>query len=360
MTLPKRHSVKALTTIRQAMAKGGSMVAAAACAPEKEGHSPGRKTPLGPIKHQTGFIAAAAPVYFEIFAPPHEPELGTVVMIHGGAHSGNCYQRTADGRPGWAYLFAERGYRVVVPDWPGIGRSGHVPSEQLNGDCAVRGLAALIESLDTPVVLLTHSMSGCYGWRLLELSGERISTIVGVAPSPPGNIQPTPKIHAETAEAFELEVFGEITRIEKTRPFIATRAFIEDKLVGKSSQFPRERLPEYAASLLATPPQILIERLNIGGRQLRVSDPSCFAGKPIFVITGTHDLDHSRATDAAIVTWLNAHGAKAEFCFLGDRGIVGNGHMLMLEQNSDDIAAVILDWLDRIRIDPRKGDPPAT
>ena len=25
--------------------------------------------------------------------------------------------------------------------------------------------------------------------------------------------------------------------------------------------------------------------------------------------------------------------------------IVGNGHMLMLEQNSDEIAAIILDWL---------------
>ena len=41
-----------------------------------------------------------------------------------------------------------------------------------------------------------------------------------------------------------------------------------------------------------------------------------------------------------IVTWLNGNGAKADFCFLADRGIVGNGHMLMLEDNSDEIAGI--------------------
>ena len=43
------------------------------------------------------------------------------------------------------------------------------------------------------------------------------------------------------------------------------------------------------------------------------------------------------------------NGAKADFCFLADRGIVGNGHMLMLEDNSDEIAGIILDWLDEPR-----------
>jgi hypothetical protein len=27
----------------------------------------------------------------------------------------------ADGRPGWAHVFAQAGYRVVIPDWPGGG-----------------------------------------------------------------------------------------------------------------------------------------------------------------------------------------------------------------------------------------------
>ena len=58
------------------------------------------------------------------------------------------------------------------------------------------------------------------------------------------------------------------------------------------------------------------------------------------------DFDHSREADGAIVFWLSANGANADFAFLGDQGIVGNGHMMMLERNSDEIARVILDWLD--------------
>ena len=83
-----------------------------------------------PLIHETGLTAGPLPVYFETFSPMAATGKPTVVMVHGGAHSGACYQRTADGRRGWAYLFAEHGYRVVVPDWPGTGRSGHVAADR--------------------------------------------------------------------------------------------------------------------------------------------------------------------------------------------------------------------------------------
>ena len=34
------------------------------------------------------------------------------------------------------------------------------------------------------------------------------------------------------------------------------------------------------------------------------------------------------------------------FIKLADLGIHGNGHMMMLEKNSDQVAQVIADWLD--------------
>jgi pimeloyl-ACP methyl ester carboxylesterase len=301
------------------------------------------------LTHETGFIAAPVPVYFETFAPEGAAAKSTVVMVHGGAHSGACYQRTADGRPGWAYRFAERGYRVVVPDWPGTGRSGYIALDKLDGATVVEGLGALIRGLGTQVILLTHSMSGCYGWRLLELHGDVVDIVVGVAPSPPGNIQRMAPVHAESATHIETEAFGGRVRVEKTAPVVGSRDFVERKLVGASRYFPRDRLDGYAASLHAIAPKLWLERQNIRGNQLRVVDPRKLTDKQVLVITGTEDLDHSREVDGAIVTWLKEQGATADFCFLADRGIVGNGHMLMLEQNSDEIADVILDWLAGVR-----------
>src|ERR1700726_1071306 len=168
------------------------------------------------VLHETGIIGAPVPVYYESFAPGTANARATVLMIHGGAHSGACYQRTADDRPGWAYRFAERGYRTMVPDWPGTGRSGHVPLDRLDGATVVDGLGSLIRSLGGPVVLLTHSMSGAYGWRLLELQGDVIEALVGVAPGPPGNIQKMAPVHAETETHIETEAFGGRVRVDKT------------------------------------------------------------------------------------------------------------------------------------------------
>jgi hypothetical protein len=66
----------------------------------------------------------------------------------------------------------------------------------------------------------------------------------------------------------------------------------------------------------------------------------------VLVLTGTNDLGHVRAVDESIVDWLNANGAEADFIYLGDVSIAGNGHMLMLERNSDALAQLIIDWIE--------------
>jgi pimeloyl-ACP methyl ester carboxylesterase len=299
------------------------------------------------LHHRAGYSARPAPVYFDLLEPASGTPRGTVMMVHGGAHTGSCYLRTADGRPGWAYRFAEAGYRVAVPDWPGTGRSGHVPLDDLTGAVVAAGLGGVIEALGGPVVLMTHSMSGAYGWRLLETHGAAIEAVVGVAPAQPGNIQAVPPVARETEDFVELAGQAVFPRLDKRAPALSSRIFVEKKLVGDSRHFPRPLIADYAASLLAIPPRLVYERLNIGGSQLKIGRTECLRGKRVLVLTGTDDLDHPRALDSAIVDWLNAAGARAEFLWLGDAGIEGNGHMLMLEGNSDAIARIILDWLDR-------------
>jgi pimeloyl-ACP methyl ester carboxylesterase len=297
--------------------------------------------------HSTGHVAAPVSVYFERLEPPQPTNQPTVVMIHGGAHSGACYQRTAAGQPGWAYDLAAGGYPVVVPDWPGVGRSGYVSHERMTGELVVDGLSGLIATLPEPLVLLTHSMAGCYGWRLAELHAEQIRAVIGVAPSPPGNIQPATPVLKETDLSLTLETFGRIMHIDKTALNVPSEEAVSAKYVGASRFFPRDRMAEYRSSLLGVPPRILAQRRNVRGTQVRVSDPARLAGLPVLVLTGTEDIDHPRETDEAVVAWLNAQGAAAEYMFLAEHGIVGNGHMMMLEDNSAVIADLILNWLKR-------------
>ena len=77
-----------------------------------------------------------------------------------------------------------------------------------------------------------------------------------------------------------------------------------------------------------------------------INDLSAFEGLAVIVLTGANDTDHPKEIDGEVVDWLIAAGAKAEYWWLPDHGIEGNGHMLMMEENSDELADVIIGWLN--------------
>ena len=205
--------------------------------------------------------------------------------------------------------------------------------------------AALLDKIG-PAIVLTHSMSGAYGWKLLERHGERITKLIAVAPAPPGNIQRPAEIVGETVDAVTIRLEGTTMAIARHSEQPIERAFVDHTLIGGSTLFPRDQIASYAAALNPIPARLLLERRNVAGSQLRVVDFSKFRGKPVLVLTGTNDLGHARAVDEPIVDWLNANGAEADFIYLGDLGITGNGHMLMLERNSDALAQLIIDWIE--------------
>lgn len=271
------------------------------------------------------------------------PGKKTILLLHGGAHTGSCYLRTPDGRAGWAHYFARHGWRVLVPDWPGCGRSGYLPMAELDGERLVNGIGEILRAVGEPCVLLTHSMSGAYGWKLLEEYGRHIETLVSVAPAPPGNIQPQPIILSDAEGSMELQLFEGASRLRISRgqPFIADRSFAVRKLIGSSSQFPWRSLNDYTTSLVPVPPRLIWQRNNIENSQLRIEKPGALRGRRVLVLTGTNDTDHPVAVDRKIVDWLASVGADVHHVVLGEHNIHGNGHMLMLEENSDAIAALI-------------------
>lgn len=76
------------------------------------------------------------------------------------------------------------------------------------------------------------------------------------------------------------------------------------------------------------------------GGGLRIGGPASLAQTPILIVTGDHDPRHPRAMDQATARYLGA-----EFIWLPDEGSSGNGHMPMIEDNSDEIADRLLAWL---------------
>lgn len=64
---------------------------------------------------------------------------------------------------------------------------------------------------------------------------------------------------------------------------------------------------------------------------------------PTTVVTA-HASSHSMY-DWATVSFLNQAGVKCSWTRLEDKNILGNGHLMFLEKNSDEIAQVVLNWI---------------
>ena len=277
---------------------------------------------------------------------PARPNGRTIVLVHGAMHTTACYLTTPDDRPGWAYAFKKAGYRTILPDWGRVCPVETPDGWPTAGDLVCRALGDLLQRIGEPVDLLVHSMAGPFGFRLLETHGELIRTLVAIAPGPPGNIQSIPDLLFSDAERVSV---GGSRRVDAVRHgwLIPTDEFI-DRIIGDAGRFPIGRRSDYRASLAPVRSEFYVERLNIEGSQLRIEDVAALAGRPVLVMTGTRDRGHSREVDGRVARWLAGIGACAEFDYLGDRGIVGNGHMMMLEDNSDELAELILLWLSGI------------
>jgi pimeloyl-ACP methyl ester carboxylesterase len=65
---------------------------------------------------------------------------------------------------------------------------------------------------------------------------------------------------------------------------------------------------------------------------------------PVLIIAS--EASYHAPYDHCTSQYLAQAGVKNNFVRLADRGIRGNGHMMMLEKNSDAIAGVIERWLE--------------
>ena len=168
-----------------------------------------------------------------------------------------------------------------------------------------------------------------------------IAAVVAIAPGPPANLlKDLPDDRAAILALRDDASAGHPVYANEDEPVWFSTDFAA-AYWANAPRFPKHAFEAYCRGIVPESARILNERFNIGGRGLKIRDPTNLARHRILIVTGDHDPRHPRAVDEATATYVGA-----DFVWLPDRSIRGNGHMLMIEDNSDDLAAMILAWLD--------------
>jgi pimeloyl-ACP methyl ester carboxylesterase len=321
-------------------------------------------------------------MYVEIKIPAQQTHPYPIIMVHGGSMSGTNYTGTPDGREGWAQYFVRQGYAVYVVDQPGRGRSGFLtaatgpmqnpardnsasrfvsqekfklwpqaalhtqwPGSGEADDPATLQLAtsqlpaiqdfdkqqpivrdALIALVDKigPSILMTHSQGGAFGWPVADARPDKVKAILAIEPNgPPGRgleFIGAPDWFKEGKLALTYGVSSvPLTYAPSLSNPLDLKFVKEDKPDG----------PGLATCWKQTEPARQLVNLKM----------------PILVLTS--EASYHAPYDHCTVKFLEQAGVKPTFIRLADQGIKGNSHMMMVEKNSKDIAAVIDGWLDR-------------
>lgn len=283
----------------------------------------------------------AHPFYVDHLLPvPDRDTRFPIILLHGAFHTGAGFISTPDGREGWAPYFAQRGHHVFVVDWPGHGRS---PARRDFSTLSMHDIAASIgELLQTtgPAIIMAHSAGGPITWAICEQHTEDVVAVIGIAPGPPSNIQAALPDDAVAIEALKFDgTVGCPVYSPLDAPAFVDVQFIRD-FWANSARFPSAGIDAYTKSIVPESAKVLNERFNIGGAGLALSTPDIVSNRPILIVTGDSDPRHPRQVDGKLADYLGA-----QHLWLADLGMQGNGHMLMLEDNSEAIAGLIVEWL---------------
>ncbi|KAA8895173.1 alpha/beta-hydrolase [Sphaerosporella brunnea] len=301
-----------------------------------------------------------------------------ILLLHGNAQTGTNFLATPDGRPGFADFFLQRAHRVYIADqplrgrspvpaggyplraysaeyvssrfanttlwpqarlhsqWPGAadGRRGDPVfdgfykaqasfegNNTLQEQRAVAGLLELLTAVREPVVVVSHSQAGMMAWALADAAAaSAVKGLVMLEPSGP---------------PFEdVDFSGGKTATRKWGLADVPLAYhppgFEFNLVRVG-----EDTAERSSCLLQAAP---------AAKQL-VNLPKI----PTMLVTA--EASYHALYDHCTVAFLRQagmHDDRLLWVKLQDRGIRGNGHMMFMELNNQDVFGVVEEWIERL------------
>jgi pimeloyl-ACP methyl ester carboxylesterase len=248
-----------------------------------------------------------------------------LLLWHGGGLSGVTWETTPDGRPGWQMYFLRQGHDVYVSDAMERGRAGWARSPEIfAGEPLFRTLGE--------------------GWNLFRVG-------------------PADGWHAEAARRrahddtrFPIAAWDQFGKQSVPR-WVTTDAQVQRAY----DAYVQQACPcvivvhsqggnfAFTAALNAPDKIRAIVAVEPSGAPPATADAAKVKGIPHLVVWGDHmDQPLWARIRPNVERWQAAirdAGGVAETLDLPARGIRGNSHMLMMDSNSDEVAALVQAWL---------------
>lgn len=292
-----------------------------------------------------------------------------------GAKSLQDWLTKPDGQPGWADYYLSHGYEVylldvpyrgrsawdptvddvqVVPvetiqemftacaqygtwpqaklhtQWPGTGVMGDpifdhfyasgvqmTTNQALLESASQQAIVALLDRVSKPVILLAHSNGGGVSYLVADARPNLIRAIVSIEPKgPPFSRSAMLLTHGNQYGVCQAPITYEPP--------------VTDPMVDLITATKKADDPDLVDAVLqaeSPTPRRLVNLTHI----------------PVLVVTA--EASYHARYDWCSVEYLRQVGIKAEHMRLKDKGILGNGHMMFMEKNSDEIAGAVEDWI---------------
>jgi pimeloyl-ACP methyl ester carboxylesterase len=256
-----------------------------------------------------------------------------VLLMHGGGGQGADFIRTPDGRPGWVHRFVRAGYATYVLDRPGHGRS-HWNERVLGPSTPVGDYRALYPRFVEPAKHgLWREAARHSRWPAEPLAGDRFMASQG------------PMATSLAASQRHTEAIAE-QLLDLTGPTIVVSHSMGAPCAWALASIGGDRVAAVVAAEPFGHPGMVhplgtfdngLAAASYQGRH----DP--FA-RPVAIVTG--EATWMRRSNVLAAEFVRVRSDTFEHILLEERGITGNGHMLMSEANSDEIADLVIAWLD--------------
>jgi pimeloyl-ACP methyl ester carboxylesterase len=192
--------------------------------------------------------------------------------------------------------------------------------QELNRDAG----AALLDKIG-PAILLTHSQSGAMGWPIADKRPNLVKAIVAVEPSGP----PAHDIDFKGAPDW----FDDVAKTKISGLGDIPLTYDPPLKDGEQLSFVRQDKPDR---------QDLVRCWSQAAPARQLPNLKSI---PVLIISS--EASYHASYDHCTAAYLTQAGVANTFIHLADAGIHGNGHMMMLEKDSDAIAGVIGNWLDK-------------